>query len=186
VSQERTRKHLSEIENWTSELSSLDLDYADLFAQDLSLKPSANLITTRLVSLSMDCDIELINSSDSTSTKSTKSSIKRQFNRQGSQDNASILKQNVLVKNLDLLATQLKSLYCMFENRQEQLRKIAYPQIGKPMQRVEPIQPSESPNQGPSSTTIVLPNIQFDALGPNTGSGSLIKRDSMNKVFILC
>ena len=77
-------------------------------------------------------------------------------------------KQNVLVKNIDLISTQLRALNSMLEKRQDQLKKIAYPQISKPIQRVEPKQQNDFNNNifnssysSCSSSPILFTNPQF-------------------------
>ena len=198
MSQDKARKYISDIEIWINELDKIDLNYNAIINENNSNESSlssTNLITTKLTSLSMDCDIELINnhfndtSLDTSSQKSSSSSKKsndlddRHHQQTRLVKNSSKLKQNVLVKDFELTTTQLKSLYFMFEKRQDQLKKIAYPQISKPIQRVEPQQNDiliANSLFNSAASPILFTNPQF-----MQQSANIIKRDSMNKVKLI-
>ncbi len=191
MSQDKARKYIADIETWINELDKIDLNYNDILNENNSNESSTNLITTKLTSLSMDCDIELINNNfndtslDTSSQKSSSSSKKssdlddRHHQQMRLVKNSSKLKQNVLIKDFELTTTQLKSLYFMFEKRQDQLKKIAYPQISKPIQRVEPQQNDLIANSlfNSAASPILFTNPQF-----MQQSANILKRDSMNKV----
>jgi hypothetical protein len=102
------------------------------------------------------------------------------------------LKEISLVKNFELVCTQIKSLGSLFEKRQEQLKKIAFPIISKPVQRVEPQYNEQAINNlslsstSSSSSSSLLSsssssNQQSDITKFNS---NLIKRDSMQKVCL--
>lgn len=94
-------------------------------------------------------------------------------------------KQSSLLKNIELITSQVKSLSSMFEKRKEQLRKSAYPSTSKPVQRVEPQLFNNNNNNNSNSndsTGQIIHQIDSSKLGGSLSSSSLIKRESMNKV----
>lgn len=100
-------------------------------------------------------------------------------------------KHTSLLKNYELISSQIGSLCSMFEKRKEQLKKTAYPCTSKPVQRVEPqLLFLDSRSGNSSSSSCSSPSLnnhqsymhQIDSNKFNTTNSSLIKRDSMNKV----
>jgi hypothetical protein len=102
------------------------------------------------------------------------------------------LKETSLVKSFELICTQIKSLGSLFEKRQEQLKKIAYPIISKPVQRVEPQYNEQAMNNSALSSTSTSSS-SSSSLSTSSNqnfetttkiNSNLIKRDSMQKVEI--
>jgi len=103
------------------------------------------------------------------------------------------LKETSLVKSFELICTQIKSLGSLFEKRQEQLKKIAYPIISKPVQRVEPQYNEQAMNNSALSSTSSTSSSSSSSLSTSSNqnfetttkiNSNLIKRDSMQKVEI--
>lgn len=187
MNQEKSRKYLSEIDEWINEMDSIDLNNTNS-GEDSGLDSSVK----SLKSFSVEQD-NISTSSNITrklSTSSTKSTV-------SINEDKSSLVSNDLAKSFELVCTQIKSLFQMFEKRQEQLSKLAYPSTSKPVQRVEPQQtqsqneqitslsasnsPTSSSSSSSSSISInsAIPQHYIDI---NKFNSALIKRESMLKV----
>jgi hypothetical protein len=65
---------------------------------------------------------------------------------------------SLLIKDFESVNTQLKSLHQILKNRLDQLRKSAYSNANKPVQRVEPQQLAENMNKLNITSILVEPN----------------------------
>lgn len=188
MNQEKSRKYLSEIDEWINEMDSIDLNNTNS-GEDSGLDSSVK----SLKSFSVEQD-NISTSSNITrklSTSSTKSTV-------SINEDKSSLVSNDLAKSFELVCTQIKSLFQMFEKRQEQLSKLAYPSTSKPVQRVEPQQTQSSQNEQntslsasnspTSSSSSSSSSISINSAIPqhyidiNKFNSALIKRESMLKV----
>ena len=179
MNQEKARKCINEIEEWISQLETIDfssLNEDDATSTDSSLTNQfiSNFSTNPNDTLSDDNNNDI-----------------RKHCKHNSNCNKLKQKENCLVKNFELTCSQIKSLGSLFEKRQDQLKKIAFPIISKPVQRVEPhyneqtlnnstLSSASSTSSASSSTSSVsTPNQNGDTGKFNS---NLIKRDSMQKV----
>ena len=157
MSQEKARKYLAEIDDWLRESSNV-LD------EDSAAEEERKRIEIRRKSSSNQEEasnflVELVLELNDAATTPTP-----EMNTNMSEDS----KSSSLLKNIELISSQIRSLGSMFEKRREQLRKSAYPGSMRPVQRVEP-QLNNTDHLDSSSTT-------------SKSMLSLIKRESMNKV----
>lgn len=140
MNQEKARKYLTEIDEWLRETNKLLID-------ENTHTNSSDFIKTTSLSTSDDlADL-----------------VFEQHSQLAIDDS----KQNSLLKSIELITSQIRSLVSMFEKRREQLRKSAYPASNRPVQRVEPQ---------------FLADI--DSKNGQQLSSSLIKRESMHKVML--
>ena len=156
MSQEKARKYLAEIDEWLRESSNV-LD------EDSAAEEERKRIEIRRKSSSNQEEasnflVELVLELNDAATTPTP-----EMNTNMSEDS----KSSSLLKNIELISSQIRSLGSMFEKRREQLRKSAYPGSMRPVQRVEP--QLNNTDHIDSSTT-------------SKSMLSLIKRESMNKV----
>lgn len=145
MNQEKARKYLTEIDEWLRETNKL-------LIEDTTIANSSDFIKTTSSSTSDDL-ADLV------------------FEQQSQHLTIDDSKQNSLLKSIELITSQIRSLVSMFEKRREQLKKSAYPASNRPVQRVEP----------QFLADIDSKNGQQHSLAQ---SSSLIKRESMHKVMI--
>jgi hypothetical protein len=157
MSQEKARKYLAEIDEWLRESSNvLDEDsVAEEERKRIEIRRKSSSNQEEASNFLVELVLEL-NDAATTPTPEMNSNM-------SSEDS----KSSSLLKNIELISSQIRSLGSMFEKRREQLRKSAYPGSMRPVQRVEP--QLNNTDHLDSSTT-------------SKSMLSLIKRESMNKV----
>jgi hypothetical protein len=196
MNQEKARKYLAEIDLWLNDTSKTFELITNPITPTPITSPSSEANSEQfLLELVLELneksamfneqpnELLFLLSNNNNNNNNTANNSGCQMTNLSLPNDDSTSKQSSLLKNIELITSQVKSLSSMFEKRKEQLRKSAYPSTSKPVQRVEPQLFNNNNNSNSNdSTGQIIHQIDSSKLGGSLSSSSLIKRESMNKV----